>query len=56
MVAIDLSKQQTLDADPKAIQQVNYTGNLQNQSTIFFIIEEAKKTVLNFSQGTVKVF
>ena len=57
MVAIDLSKQQeTLDADPKAIQQISFTGNLgQEQDTImFFIIEEAKETILDFSQKTVK--
>ena len=45
-----------LDAYPKAIEQINFTGNLENQSTIFFIIEEAKETVLHFSHGTVKVF
>ena len=56
MIAIDLRKQQALDADPKAILQINYTGNLEQQATIFFIIEEAKETVLDFSQGTVKVF
>ena len=56
MIAIDFSKQQALDADLKRIQQINFTGNLENQSTIFFIIEEAKETVLDFSQGTVKVF
>ena len=27
MIAIDLRKQQALDADPKAIQQINLTGN-----------------------------
>ena len=31
MIAIDLSKQQELDSDPKAIQQINFTGNLENQ-------------------------
>ena len=56
MIAKDLSKQQALDADPKAIQQTNFTGNLEKQSTIFVIIEEVKETVLDFSQGTVKVF
>ena len=57
MIAIDLSKQQALDADPKAIQQINFTGNLDRAegATMFFIIEEAKETVLDFSQGTVKV-
>ena len=56
MIAIDLSKQQALDADPKAIQQINFTGNLEERSTIFFNFEETKETVLDFSQGTVKVF
>ena len=54
IVAIDLSKRQAL-ADPKAIQQINFTGNIVQQETIFFIIEEAKETILYFSQGTVKV-
>ena len=31
MIAIDLSKQQALDVDPKAIQQINFTGNLEVQ-------------------------
>ena len=56
MIAIDSSKQQALEADPKAIQQINFTGNLEQQAAIFFIIKEAKETVLDFSQGTVKVF
>ena len=57
MIAIDLSKQQALDADPKAIQQINFTEKLDQVegATMFFITEEAKETVLDFSQGTVKV-
>ena len=57
MIAIDLSKQQALDADPKTIQQINFTANLDRagNTRIFFIVEEAKETVLDFSQGTVKV-
>ena len=57
MIAIDLSKQQTLDADPRAIQQINFIANLDRvgNTTMFFIIEEAKETVLDFSQGTIKV-
>ena len=57
MIAIDLSRQNELDADPRAIQQINFTANLDRagNTTMFFIIEEAKETVLNFSQGTVKV-
>ena len=60
MVAIDLSKQKALDADPKATQQISSTENLArdlNANTkFFFITEEAKETILDFSQGIVKVF
>ena len=57
MIAIDLSKQQALNADPKAIHQINFTANLNRVGniTMFFIIEEAKETVVDISQGTVKV-
>ena len=57
MIAIDLSKQQALDADPRAIQVINFIRNLDRDgnTTMFFIIEEAKETVLDFSQGTLKV-
>ena len=58
IIAIDLGKQQALDADPKSIQQINFTGDLDRAAgaTMFFIIEEAKETILNFSQETVKVW
>ena len=54
---IDLSKQQTLDTDEKAIQHINFTKNLERDkdATMFFIIEEVKQTILDFSQKTVKV-
>ena len=57
MIAVDLSKQQALDADPKAIQQINFTANLgrAGNTRIYFILDEAKETVLDFSQGTVTV-
>ena len=50
MIAIDLSKQQALDADPRAIQQMNSTANLDQEGNtrIFFILEESKETVLEF--------
>ena len=50
MIAIDLSKQQALDDDPRAIQQINFTANLDRDgsTTMFFIIGEGKETVLNF--------
>ena len=57
MIAIDLSKQQELDFDARVIQQINFTINLDraNNTRIFFILEGAKETVLDFLQGTVKV-
>ena len=57
MIAVDLSKQQALDADHRAIQQINFTANLDRagNTRVYFILEEAKETILEFSQGTVKV-
>ena len=57
LIAVDLSKQEALDFDPKAIQQINFTGNLDRagNTRVYFILEEAKETVLDFSQGIVKV-
>ena len=57
MIAIDLSKQQALDVDPKAIQEINFTANLDRagNTRTYFILEEVKETVLDFSQETVKV-
>ena len=57
MIAIDLSKKQAPDAAPGAIQQINFTANIDRvvNTTMFYIIEEAKETVLGFSQRTVKV-
>ena len=57
LIAIDLSRKQELDAHRRAIQQINFTANLNRpgNTTIFFIIEETKETIFEFSQGTVKV-
>ena len=57
IIAIDLSRQQALDADPKAIPQINFIANLDRAGNMrfYFILEEAKETVFEFSQGTVKV-
>ena len=57
LIAIELSKQQKLDADPEAMQKITFTGNLDRaqSSATFFITEETKETVLDFSKGTVKV-
>ena len=57
MIAIDLSKKQVLVDDPKAIQQINFTANLDRAGNkrFYFILEEAKEANFRFSQGTVKV-
>ena len=65
MIAIHLSKQQTLGDDPKAIQQINFTGNLSLKNAegqdidvgtaVLFIIEKLKDTIQGSTQGTVKV-
>ena len=57
MIGINLSKQETLHGESRAIQEINFAANLDRDgnTTVFFIIEEAKETVLKFSQGTVKV-
>ena len=53
LIAKDLSKQQSLDADPRAIQQINFTANLDRagNTTIFCIVEQAKETIFEFSQS-----
>ena len=55
LISIDLSKQQKLDIHPKATQQIYFSGNLDRagNTQMFFIIEEGKETVLDFSKGTV---
>ena len=57
MIAVDLSKQQALDADPKVMQQINFTGNINRNDNrlIFLIIQEVKESIWDFSQGNVKV-
>ena len=57
MIAVDFSKQQTLDPHPRKIQQINFPTNSDRagNTRIYFTLEEAKETILDFSQGTVKV-
>ena len=57
MIAIYLSKQQALNVDPKAIQHINFTASLDQDgnTAMFFIIEKAKETILDFSQEAIQV-
>ena len=56
LVAVDLSKQKELDADPRAIQQTEFKYMLGTNSTIYWVLEKSKETILEFYKGTVKVY
>ena len=56
LVAVNLSKQKELDADPRAIQQVEFKYMLETNSTIYWVLEKSKETMLEFYKGTVKVY
>ena len=56
LVAVDLSKQKDLDADPRAIQQIEFKYMLGTNSTIYWVLEKSKETMLEFYKGTVKVY
>ena len=56
LVAVDLSKQKELDADPRAIQQIEFKYMLEINSTIYWVLEKSKETILEFYKGTVKVY
>ena len=56
LVAVDLSKQKELDADPRAIQQIEFKYMLGTNSTNYWVLEQSKETILEFYKGTVKVY
>ena len=56
LVAVDLSKQKELDADPRAIQQIEFKYMLPTNSSIYWVLEKSKETILEFYKGTVKVY
>ena len=56
LVAVDLSKQKELDADPRTIQQIEFKYMLGTNSTIYWVLEKSKGTTLEFYKGTVKVY
>ena len=56
LVAVDLSKQKELDADPRAIQQIELKYMLETNSTIYWVLEKSKETILEFYKGTAKVY
>ena len=56
LVAVDLSKRKELDADPRAIQQIEFKYMFGTNSTIYWVLEKFKETILEFYKGTVKVY
>ena len=55
LTPVYLSKKKALDADPKAIQQTNFTGKADNTIRVYYVLEQSKETILEFSKGTTKV-
>ena len=55
IIAVDLSKQKELDADPRAIQQIEFVGNVADNSYVLTVLERSKETVLEFFKGTAKI-
>ena len=55
IIAADLSKQKALDADSKAIQEIIFTGHTDAQIRVYYILEQSKETILEFSKATAKV-
>ena len=56
LVAVDLSKKKELDADPRAIQQIEFKYMLETNSTIYWVLEKSKETILEFYKVSVKVY
>ena len=56
LVAVDLSKQKQLDADPRAIQQIEFKYILRTNPTIYWVLKKSKGTIVEFYKGTVKVY
>ena len=56
LAILDLSRQKELDADPRAIQQIEFYGLLKAQSQVCTVLKKSKETVQEFSKGTAKVF
>ena len=55
LIAADLSKQKALGADSRVIQKIIFTGKASNGVKIYYILQQSKETILDFSKGTIKV-
>ena len=50
-----MSKQKSLDAEPRAIQQIIFASKASENVMIYYILEKWKETILQFSEGTINV-
>ena len=55
LITADLSKQKALDADSRAIQQIIFTGKASGNVVVYYILQQSKESILQFSKGTTKV-
>ena len=55
LIAVNLSKQKELDADPRAIQQIEFYGLLIANSQVCTVLEKSKETISEFNKVTAKV-
>ena len=55
LIAVDLSKQKALDANPRVIQQIIFTGKASQNIVIYYILKQSKETILQFSKGATNV-
>ena len=55
LIAVDLSKQKELDADPRATQKIEFYGKLETNSQVCTILEISKETALESYKGTTKI-
>ena len=55
LIAADLSKQKALDADSREFQEIVFTGKTDNTIRVYYILEQSKETILEFSKGTTNV-
>ena len=55
LIAADLSKQKALDADPRVIQQIIFVGTTSENIVVYYILEQSKETILQFSKGITNV-
>ena len=55
LISADLSKQKALDAYPRVIQQIIFTSKASKNTAIYYVLEQSKETILEFSKGTTNV-